>query len=758
MSSPQREYSRRNASEQQTLKGCYRLEGKVGGGGMATVYRATHLDLQLPVAVKLMHSEMANNPQLRERFLQEAQIQFKLKHPHIVQVTDFIQEPGAVGYVLEWIDGIDLKTWLAHRQEPLSEVEIVGLMDLILLGVGYAHGQGVIHRDLKPSNILLHVTNRTLNPKVADFGIAKRLMSTEEPPITQNQESVGTLHYMAPEQINSANTVDHRADIYSVGVMLFELATGQLPFGGTSYHLMYAHIWQPPPSPCILRPSLSPALEAVILRCLEKNPDMRFQNVSLLQMALQQVLAVPSISSVREPVEPSQGSSDRRFSVVQFVGWLFFLLGLGVSGVWGWQTLFSEPDSSQPPNNTPNLVDTAQPPRTQPTLLTPATPRSTGHSATKQTLVLQMQNEGAKGNKDLKNQNNQNRPKHQKEEKDQNHPKHQSPTGVSSPTKPRSFAVQRKPLSRSNTPRRVVRRKRRPPKRRHQHRRRMATAFSRDRVAGQKEQQRRYQPQKEQPAPMLRLERKPEPIQRQRVQQILHESCRRLRGNPDRSRYVYRELGDEIVASAPALIQGFRDRLPCVRDVAAYLLVFLARRHESVRQHLQRALQDPHPWVRKRVGSLLSFLHRRYGLASDIMPREQGNSQLAEHYVKGLRDSNVRVRLRTVQALKSSPDNKDFKIRHLLFALRDASPLIRSEVADALVFVQSRDRRVVSALVLLLADSHWTVRKQAAYLLGWTGKSGNTAIPALQKATQDPSPSVQDAARNALQRITGSEE
>jgi len=255
--------------EGHTLLGLYQVEEKVGRGGAAWVYKGQHIRFRAPVAIKVLHGTYAHESVMKQRFLREAQIQFHLRHPNIVQVREVIDEQGLTGFVMDWCEGGDLRDWLRTKRPPLSLENLAQILPPVLKAIHFAHQQGIIHRDLKPHNILMVRTPRGIIPKVTDFGIAKMLY---EQSITKTGSSMGTLRYTAPEQIEDSKHIDHRADLFSLGVILYLLATGRLPFPG-KYPAICTQILTQQPAP----PSEAPApLQSVIMRCLEKNPNDRY--------------------------------------------------------------------------------------------------------------------------------------------------------------------------------------------------------------------------------------------------------------------------------------------------------------------------------------------------------------------------------------------------------------------------------------------------------------------------------------------------
>ena len=263
----------------------YRIEERLDDGGMATVYRATDTQTDEARALKVLFYRYADNEVVRARFLDEGRIQAMLDHPNIVRVHEVITDP-LLSFTMEFVDGPTLDDYLGDHH-PLDEAQIIDLMMPVMSAVGFAHGEGVIHRDLKPSNILLDTSTGHLSPKVMDFGVAKISRGEE---LTVDGTTVGTLHYMSPEQIVGSSDIDGRADIYSLGCSLYKLATGEVPFNASSeFALMMAHVEAQPMPPDELRDNLSPTFSQVILRALEKKPEDRFQSIRDMTQALMAV-------------------------------------------------------------------------------------------------------------------------------------------------------------------------------------------------------------------------------------------------------------------------------------------------------------------------------------------------------------------------------------------------------------------------------------------------------------------------------------
>jgi len=275
-----------------TVAGAYVLQRMLASGGGGTVYEAQHRLLGRRVAVKVLRRELAGSPQMVTRFLREAQAVNLIKHPHIVDVYEFGELPdGRPFYVMELLEGIDLRTLLTEKGR-FSPPEVVELLEPVCSALEAAHAQGIVHRDLKASNILICQRDGRAFPKLLDFGIAKLLQPENgEQGLTVVGTRLGTSYTMAPEQIRAAQ-VDARTDIYALGVVLFHLLTGQYPFRGEKMtDIERQHLESPPPRASQFAP-VSTALDAVVLKAMEKQPDRRYPTVKAFFEALQQAVGV----------------------------------------------------------------------------------------------------------------------------------------------------------------------------------------------------------------------------------------------------------------------------------------------------------------------------------------------------------------------------------------------------------------------------------------------------------------------------------
>ncbi len=288
--------------EGRVLNGRYQLIGVVGGGGMAQVYKARDNILGRVVAVKVLRDQYARDEQFVARFKREAQAAANLAHPNIVNVYDVGQDGDCYYIVMENIVGESLKE-LITRSAPLPVDTAVSIAAQILAGLEYAHRSGLIHRDIKPQNVL--ITNQG-GVKVTDFGIAK---SVSDLGLTEAGQALGTVHYFSPEQAKGERVVP-QSDIYAVGVSLYEMVTGKLPFeSDTAIGLAYKHISEIPKPPSRLNPNIPPRLEAIIMKALAKDPSQRFTSAAEMERALRNLEASGAQATTAIPVARTNVSS-----------------------------------------------------------------------------------------------------------------------------------------------------------------------------------------------------------------------------------------------------------------------------------------------------------------------------------------------------------------------------------------------------------------------------------------------------------------
>jgi serine/threonine-protein kinase len=347
--------------------GKYRIERVLGEGGMGVVVSATHVHLDERVALKFLLPEVLNNPEAVARFGREARAAVKIKSEHVARVTDVGSlESGAPFMVMEFLTGADLSARLRDH----GRLEIAEAVELVLQAceaLAEAHALGIVHRDLKPANLFLtHRPDGSASIKVLDFGISKATGAGMS--MTRTSAVMGSPLYMSPEQMTSARDVDVRTDVWAVGVILYELISGRVPFEGSSLpHLFSVILQQPPPSLVGLRPDVPRELETVIFRCLEKDRNQRFSNIAELAGSLQpfapetsrrSVERVSRVLGVQPPLAQSRASITGATPVIaggdtnatwgqtqpavpmQRNRWFFpvaALVALGGVGAWLWQ-------------------------------------------------------------------------------------------------------------------------------------------------------------------------------------------------------------------------------------------------------------------------------------------------------------------------------------------------------------------------------------------------------------------------------------
>lgn len=266
--------------------GKYVLVREIGRGAMATVFEARHVDLEKRVALKTMHPHLAADPTAAARFLREGKAAAQIRNAHVVDIFDVGTHDEVPYLVMELIEGTDLGAHLRDHGK-LAPREIADLMLPICSAVADAHAVGVIHRDLKPSNIMLaRSDDDTLAPTVLDFGISK-LERDPADDLTASEVLLGTVHYMSPERTRGVRTQGALADVYSLGVILYECATGAKPFAGsTPYALMHAIVSTKVVAPSTLTPSVPRAFDEIVLRAMNRDPSKRFDSARALGAAL----------------------------------------------------------------------------------------------------------------------------------------------------------------------------------------------------------------------------------------------------------------------------------------------------------------------------------------------------------------------------------------------------------------------------------------------------------------------------------------
>jgi serine/threonine protein kinase len=294
--------------------GNYDIVEEIGRGGMAVVYRAYQRSLNRHVAIKVLAPQLGFDQQFVERFQREARAAAKLRHPNIVVIHDVAHQEGIYYLVMELLEGRTLKE-LIEQKGSLPPERAAHIVEQVASALDYAHQQGLVHRDVKPANIFVGKDDRTI---LTDFGIAKAASETQH--LTRTGMLIGTPEYMSPEQAEGGE-VDYRTDLYALGVVLYQMLAGRVPFQSTTPHAtLHAVIYEPPPPLRQLRPNLSPAVESVVMKSIDKQPTQRFQSGSELGTALKAALAgrPPGVVAAPPPL-PAATPSRQRSPVVWLV-------------------------------------------------------------------------------------------------------------------------------------------------------------------------------------------------------------------------------------------------------------------------------------------------------------------------------------------------------------------------------------------------------------------------------------------------------
>jgi serine/threonine-protein kinase len=317
----------------------YRVERILGAGGMGVVVEATHIGLNERVAMKLLRREIVASPRLRERFLREARAVASVKNRHIVRMRDVgIAENGAPYMVMDLLTGVDLATLLAERKK-LPPVEVAMLALQVCEALAVAHAGGLVHRDIKPANLFLERDSTgATSVKLLDFGVSKQASGFET--LTRTGDRVGSPAYMSPEQLSSSRDADARCDIWSLGVVLYELACGHRPFQEDTDANLYMSVMQGEPA-AITEPSLPPELGTAIHRCLQKDPDSRYGSVAELAVQLAPVVGSAGYAQAARVARASgvyvpllvEAPTPRRRRVALVLALILVVLGVLLGGL-----------------------------------------------------------------------------------------------------------------------------------------------------------------------------------------------------------------------------------------------------------------------------------------------------------------------------------------------------------------------------------------------------------------------------------------
>ena len=277
-----------------SIVGDYQIVEALGAGGMGKVFKVRNTISDRIEAMKVLLPDLAGEPDLADRFLREIKVLASLEHPNIAGLRTAMRFENQLLMVMEYVEGVTLDHRL--QQGPLPFPEAARCIGQVLAALSYAHGRGVIHRDIKPANMML---TRDGTVKLMDFGIAK---SATDRKLTMTGTTMGSLYYMSPEQIQGAQTLDARSDLYSVGVSLYELVTGKHPFDGDSqFAIMSAHLQQNPVPPITLDPRLPQGLNDLILFSVNRDPNTRFQTAEAFRNALNSVAGLAAAAPVAAP-------------------------------------------------------------------------------------------------------------------------------------------------------------------------------------------------------------------------------------------------------------------------------------------------------------------------------------------------------------------------------------------------------------------------------------------------------------------------
>ena len=278
------------------------VERRLGAGGMAGVFLARHAVLDTPLAIKVLHPHLAREPEMRTRFRREAEAAARLHHPHVCPILDYGWGPGVEYLVMPYLGGGSLADAMAGRRTLPAE-RAAAVTAQAAQGLDYAHRHGVVHRDVKPDNVLFDEEGHAM---VTDFGIAS---ATFHARLTATGRAMGTPHYMSPEQA-MGRLLDGRSDVYALGVLLYEMLAGDPPFDGAdSYAVGYKHVHEAPTPIEVAAPGVPPALAAIVMRCLAKSPDERYQRANDLADALLGFLVERGAPELRTAWRARRGSS-----------------------------------------------------------------------------------------------------------------------------------------------------------------------------------------------------------------------------------------------------------------------------------------------------------------------------------------------------------------------------------------------------------------------------------------------------------------